>query len=235
MTAISEQTMESLAAGALSEQEVGDIVALGSEAAVLVIPERSRQLAEQRAETAAESHQTPATPSGMQPPLSKAVAKIPQAAGGGQTRTFWFAAQNTLADRSARDNVCLASRQAGRSFAANDRHIQEKHARATLDQSSATPPKRSIPIPGSTMGSFRQQGGQASNSPSGNYPQEQLRQPERSRCRQSSRLDGRFPYAETARSRPDPRHRRRTDQLPYHRPIAVISRRENHFTRLNGY
>ena len=81
MTAISEQTMESLAAGALSEQEVGDIVALGSEAAVLVIPERSRQLAEQRAETAAESHQTPATPSGMQPPPIQSSRQDPASGG----------------------------------------------------------------------------------------------------------------------------------------------------------
>jgi transposase len=46
-------------------------VALGPEAAVFVILELSKQLAEQRAKTAAESHQTPATPSGMKPPYQK--------------------------------------------------------------------------------------------------------------------------------------------------------------------
>jgi transposase len=38
---------------------------------VFVILELSKQLAEQRAKTAAESHQTPATPSGMKPPYQK--------------------------------------------------------------------------------------------------------------------------------------------------------------------
>ena len=74
-TTISEQAMQSLAAGALSEKQARDIVALGPEAAVFVILELSKQLAEQRAKTATESHQTPATPSGMKPPYQKPPAK----------------------------------------------------------------------------------------------------------------------------------------------------------------
>lgn len=70
-TAISEQAMQSLSAGIISEQEARDIVALGPEAAVFVILELSKQLAEQRGKTASESHQTPATPSGMKPPYQK--------------------------------------------------------------------------------------------------------------------------------------------------------------------
>jgi hypothetical protein len=58
--AISEQAMASLVAGALSEAQARQIVALGPEAAVFVILELSKQRAEQRAKTAAESHQTPA-------------------------------------------------------------------------------------------------------------------------------------------------------------------------------
>ncbi len=68
---IPEPAMQSLIAGALSEQQARDIVALGPEAAVFVILELSKQLAEQRAKTAAESHQTPGTPSGMKPPYQK--------------------------------------------------------------------------------------------------------------------------------------------------------------------
>ena len=45
------------------------------EAVVFALLELSKQLAEQRAKTAAESHQTPATPSGMKPPYRKPPAK----------------------------------------------------------------------------------------------------------------------------------------------------------------
>ena len=65
------QTMRFLAAGVLSEEQARAIVALGPEAAVFVILELSKQLAEQRAKVTAESHQTPATPSGMKPPYQK--------------------------------------------------------------------------------------------------------------------------------------------------------------------
>ncbi len=70
-TTIPEQTMPSLTAGVLSEQQAREIVARGPEAAVFAILELSKQLAQQRAKIAAESHQTPATPSGMKPPYRK--------------------------------------------------------------------------------------------------------------------------------------------------------------------
>jgi transposase len=68
---IPKQAMQSLAAGVLSEEQARQIVALGPEAAVFVILELSKELAEQKAKTAAESHQTPATPSGMKPAYRK--------------------------------------------------------------------------------------------------------------------------------------------------------------------
>jgi len=74
-TAIPKQAMQALAAGVLSEEQARQIVAIGPEAAVFVILELSKQLAEQIARTAAESHQTPATPSGMKPPYQKPPAK----------------------------------------------------------------------------------------------------------------------------------------------------------------
>lgn len=74
-TTIPKQAMHAIAAGVLSEEQARQIVAIGPEAAVFVILELSKQLAEQRAKTAAESHQTPATPSGMKPPYQKPPAK----------------------------------------------------------------------------------------------------------------------------------------------------------------
>ena len=68
---IPKQAMQSLTAGVLSEEQARQIVAIGPEAAVFVILELSKQLAEQKAKTAAESHQTPATPSGMKPAYQK--------------------------------------------------------------------------------------------------------------------------------------------------------------------
>lgn len=72
---IPKQAMQSLTAGVLSEEQARQIVAIGPEAAVFVILELSKQLAEQKAKTAAESHQTPATPSGMKPPYQKSPPK----------------------------------------------------------------------------------------------------------------------------------------------------------------
>jgi len=70
-TTIPEQALECLTAGLLSEEQARDIFALGEEAVVFVLLEMAKQLAEQRVKTAAESHQTPATPSGMKPPYQK--------------------------------------------------------------------------------------------------------------------------------------------------------------------
>jgi transposase len=68
---ISEQAKGCLAAGVLSEEQARAIYAQGEQAVVFALLELAKQLAEQRAKTAAESHQTPATPSGMKPPYQK--------------------------------------------------------------------------------------------------------------------------------------------------------------------
>jgi len=74
-TPIPEDAVRLLGAGAISEQQARDLVALGPEVAVFVILELSKRLAEQQAKLAAESHQAPATPSGMKPPYRKPPAK----------------------------------------------------------------------------------------------------------------------------------------------------------------
>ena len=60
----------SLEAG-LTEEDARAIFAQGEEAVVFTILELSKRLAEQKATEAANSHQTPSTPSGMKPPYSK--------------------------------------------------------------------------------------------------------------------------------------------------------------------
>ncbi len=70
-TTIPKPAMQALADGVLSEKQARQIVAIGPEAAVFVILELSKQLAEQKAKTVAESHQTPSTPSGMKPVYQK--------------------------------------------------------------------------------------------------------------------------------------------------------------------
>mgnify|MGYP003968605859 CR=1 FL=1 len=74
-TTIPKQAMEALNAGGLSEEQARQIVAIGPEVAVFALLELSKQLAEQRKKTAAESHQTPATPSGMKPAYAKPPGK----------------------------------------------------------------------------------------------------------------------------------------------------------------
>jgi transposase len=61
--------------GRLTEEQARAIVAQGSDVAVFAILELSKRLAEQQAKTAAESHQTPSTPSGMKPPFRKLSGK----------------------------------------------------------------------------------------------------------------------------------------------------------------
>ena len=64
-----------LRSGPLSEEQARAIVAQGAEVAVFAILELSKRLAQQQGKTAAESHQTPSTPSGMKPPYQKPPAK----------------------------------------------------------------------------------------------------------------------------------------------------------------
>ncbi len=70
-TTISQQAMPTLDAGALDEEQARAIFAQGEEAVVFVLLEMAKQLAQQRATIAAESHQTPSTPSGMKPVYQK--------------------------------------------------------------------------------------------------------------------------------------------------------------------
>jgi transposase len=67
--------MRALREASLTEQQAEEIYAQGKEAVVFALLELSKQLAEQRAKMAAESHQTPATPSGMKPPYQKPTGK----------------------------------------------------------------------------------------------------------------------------------------------------------------
>ena len=55
----------------LTEEQARRIFSQGEEAVVFVILELAKQLAEQKAASAADSHQTPSTPSGMKPPYTK--------------------------------------------------------------------------------------------------------------------------------------------------------------------
>jgi len=64
--------------GPLSEAQAKEIVAQGPDVAVFAILELSKRLAEQQVKMAAESHQTPGTPSGMKPPYQKPPGKSRQ-------------------------------------------------------------------------------------------------------------------------------------------------------------
>ena len=55
----------------LTEEQARQIFSQGEEAVVFVIMQLAKQLAEQKAASAADSHQTPSTPSGMKPPYTK--------------------------------------------------------------------------------------------------------------------------------------------------------------------
>ena len=59
----------------LTKAQAQTIFEQGREAVVFALLELSKQLAEQRTAAAAQSHQTPSTPSGMKPPYQKPPAK----------------------------------------------------------------------------------------------------------------------------------------------------------------
>jgi len=71
MDVLSESLLDVLRHGGLTEEQAGAIFEQGREAVVFALLEMTKQLAEQKAAVAAESHQTPATPSGMKPPYRK--------------------------------------------------------------------------------------------------------------------------------------------------------------------
>jgi len=72
---ISDRALRALHAASLSERQARAIFAQGEEAVVFALLELTKRLAEQRAKTAAESHETPGTPSGMKPPYQKPPVK----------------------------------------------------------------------------------------------------------------------------------------------------------------
>jgi transposase len=67
--------LDVLRQGTLTEEQARKIYAHGPEAVVFALLELTKRLAEQRAAEAAESHQTPSTPSGMKPPYQKPPGK----------------------------------------------------------------------------------------------------------------------------------------------------------------
>jgi hypothetical protein len=79
-----DNILDVLGSGPLTEEQARTIVAQRPEVAVFAILELSKQLAEQRAKTAAESHQTPSTPSGMKPPYLKPPGKSRKKRPGGK-------------------------------------------------------------------------------------------------------------------------------------------------------
>jgi len=70
-----KSTLDVLRGVPLTEEQAREIFARGEEAVVFVLLELSKRLVEQQAKTAAESHQTPGTPSGMEPPYQKPPSK----------------------------------------------------------------------------------------------------------------------------------------------------------------
>jgi transposase len=70
-----EDLLDVLRCGALTEEQARAICAQGQEAVVFALLLLSKRVAEQQAKTAAESHQTPGTPSGMKPPYQKGLGK----------------------------------------------------------------------------------------------------------------------------------------------------------------
>ena len=73
--ALPESLLDVLRGGMLDEEQAREIYAQGPEAVVFALLELTKQLHQQRAAGAAESHQTPATPSGMKPPYQKPPGK----------------------------------------------------------------------------------------------------------------------------------------------------------------
>jgi transposase len=67
--------LDVLRQGTLTEEQARMIYEQGPEAVVFALLELAKQLAEQRAAGAAQSHQTPSTPSGMKPPYQKPPSK----------------------------------------------------------------------------------------------------------------------------------------------------------------
>ncbi len=78
---MSAVTLDIPLGASLTEEEARAIFAQGEEAVIFALLVLAKMLAEQQAETAATSHQSPSTPSGMKPPYQK-----PAAAGRGKKK-----------------------------------------------------------------------------------------------------------------------------------------------------
>ena len=91
--------LDVLRSGPLTEEQARMIYAQGPEAVVFALLELSKRLAEQQAEAAAQSHQTPSTPSGMKPPYQKAARQTPQTAAWSQAGPSRFAAKTSRTHR----------------------------------------------------------------------------------------------------------------------------------------
>ncbi len=74
-SALPGNLLDVLRSGWLSEEQAQTIYEQGREAVVFALLELTKRLTEQQAAGAAQSHQTPSTPSGMKPPYQKPPAK----------------------------------------------------------------------------------------------------------------------------------------------------------------
>lgn len=70
-SALPGSLVDVLRSGSLSEEQAQTIYEQGREAVVFALLELTKRLTEQQAAAAAQSHQTPSTPSGMKPPYQK--------------------------------------------------------------------------------------------------------------------------------------------------------------------
>ena len=74
-SALPGSLLDVLRAGTLNEEQARMIFERGQEAVVFALLELTKRLAEQRTAAAAQSHETPSTPSGMKPPYQKPTTK----------------------------------------------------------------------------------------------------------------------------------------------------------------
>lgn len=75
-TALPENLLDVLRGGTLTEEQARMIYEQGPEAVVFALLIQAKRIAEQQAAAAAQSHQTPSTPSGMKPPYQKPPGKL---------------------------------------------------------------------------------------------------------------------------------------------------------------
>ncbi len=92
---------------------------------------------------------------------------------------------------------------------------------AATDQAPATAPSRLVYVSRSRWSPVRQQPRGARGASGSDHPQEQLRQPERSRRRCAGGVDDHIPHAQTTRSPTDANDRSSLENLRPHRTIAA--------------